>query len=271
MQPIISRASPLKTRIMHFNTSKRILDKGPFTHHTSEAFSVGRDATFNVDTLGRSQVIGKVEAPAGVIYKSYFVRLTKAKTPAEYTLLGQVAKRNGPHSPTWRNLLQGLFVNDLVHFVITRWSRRIKLLTRSEKLIDCSCSTVMSAGLNFASKIPDEGTLPTNSVPCTNSFTTPMSGYFASLSISAQSKMRSKDAWFFFLAQPNERWSMVGHLDTSATIVKKMPAAHAKHRNKHKQNQQKTQAKEQTNTTGNGTCSRQSEKGETVRHPKRPQ
>ena len=34
---------------------------------------------------------------------------------------------------------------------------------------------------------------------------------------------------------------------------------------------QKTQAKQQNNTTGNGTCSRQSEKGETVRHPKRHQ
>ena len=38
----------------------------------------------------------------------------------------------------------------------------------------------------------------------------------------------------FFLAQPNERLSIVGHLDTSATMIKKMPAAHAKHRTKHK-------------------------------------
>ena len=72
----------------------------------------------------------------------------------------------------------------------------------------------------------------------------------------------------FFLAQPNERLSIVGHLDTSAIKIKKMPPAHAKHRTKHKQtntnNHHPTQQR-------NGTCSRQSEKGETVRHPKRPQ
>lgn len=35
MQPIISRASPVKTRIMHFNTSKRILDKVRVISHTT--------------------------------------------------------------------------------------------------------------------------------------------------------------------------------------------------------------------------------------------
>ena len=64
---------------------------------------------------------------------------------------------------------------------------------------------------------------------------------------------------------------MVGHLETSATIVKKMPAAHAKQNKTQTRPNKKTQATQQTNTTENGTCSRQSEKGETVRHPKRPQ
>ena len=52
--------------------------------------------------------------------------------------------------------------------------------------------------------------------------------------------------YLFFLAQPNERLSIVGHLDTSATMIKKMPAAHAKHRTKHKQ---KPKQAKQPNTT----------------------
>ena len=91
----------------------------------------------------------------------------------------------------------------------------------------------------------------------------PVYFYFAVSSGSYESRSQ-----LFFLAQPNERLSIVGHLDTSATMIKKMFAAHAKHRTKHNKNQHR-----QNNPTQqrNSTCSRQSEKGETVRHPKRSQ
>ena len=56
----------------------------------------------------------------------------------------------------------------------------------------------------------------------------------------------------FFLAQPNERLSIVGHLDTSATKIKKVPAAHTKHRTKHKNNKN-THNPTQTKTTQHNT------------------
>ena len=68
----------------------------------------------------------------------------------------------------------------------------------------------------------------------------------------------------FFLAQPNERLSIVGHLDTSAIMIKKMPAAHAKHRTKHKQPTQTTTTQ---HNKGTARAVGKVKKGETVRHP----
>ena len=73
---------------------------------------------------------------------------------------------------------------------------------------------------------------------------------------------------FFFLAQPNERLSIVGHLDTSAIMIKKMPAAHAKHRTKHKQQTQTTTTQHNKETA---RAVGKVKKGETVSRPKRPQ
>ena len=62
--------------------------------------------------------------------------------------------------------------------------------------------------------------------------------------VSIRVMMRRMYTISFFLAQPNERLSIVGHLDTSATT--QLSAAHAKLRTKHKQKPKQTK---QPNTT----------------------